>query len=223
MSEKLNIYQRMLKVQKDVVFVKKENRGGLKFKTVTHDQVVELCRKSFMKHGIHVSASLTDHEVEVVRSQKVKDGKSYEAVNLFTKVDLQVSFVNVDNPEDRIEVVMGGHGIDPQDKGIGKAISYGKKYAILTALLLETGDDPDKENLNYSDEDPPPPKHWVDDKETLAAFYKFVDDNGITEVDYMAALGCKEDLKECKFDKATAKEMLKKLIKIEGQLEPTQQ
>ncbi len=210
MSEKLNIYQRMLKVQEDVVFVKKENRGGLKFKTVTHDQVVELCRKSFMKHGIHVSASLTDHEVEVVRSQKVKDGKSYEAVNLFTKVDLQVSFVNVDNPEDRIEVVMGGHGIDPQDKGIGKAISYGKKYAILTALLLETGDDPDKENLNYKDDSEPP--HWSEDAKVMKKFYKFIDDNGITEVAYFKALDIEKDLRECTMTREQASAAIGQLV-----------
>jgi hypothetical protein len=36
-----------------------------------------------------------------------------------------------------------GYGVDPQDKGPGKAISYGVKYALLKVLGLETGDDPD--------------------------------------------------------------------------------
>jgi hypothetical protein len=37
-----------------------------------------------------------------------------------------------------------GYGIDDQDKGAGKAMSYAVKYALLKTLGLETGDDPDE-------------------------------------------------------------------------------
>jgi hypothetical protein len=44
-----------------------------------------------------------------------------------------------------------GYGVDPQDKGPGKAISYGVKYALLKVLGLETGDDPDEVQDNRAD------------------------------------------------------------------------
>ena len=44
---------------------------------------------------------------------------------------------------DLIDVETFGFGIDDQDKGPGKAMSYAVKYALLKTLGLETGDDPD--------------------------------------------------------------------------------
>jgi hypothetical protein len=40
------------------------------------------------------------------------------------------------------------YGIDDSDKGPGKAISYAVKYALLKALGLETGDDPDEDQAS---------------------------------------------------------------------------
>ena len=68
------------------------------------------------------------------------------------------------------------------------------------------------DGTKYKDEPPPKPKHWADDKKTREGFYEFIEANKIDENDYMSALGCKDDIRETKFDKKTAKEMLKKLI-----------
>ena len=62
---------------------------------------------------------------------------------------MQVAFVNVDKPEDRVEVEFFGYGIDPQDKGPGKAMSYAVKYALLKVFSLETGDDPERDNIPH--------------------------------------------------------------------------
>jgi hypothetical protein len=56
---------------------------------------------------------------------------------------------SVKEHSDYIEGDYLGHGVDPQDKGPGKATSYAKKYAILTALLLETGDDPERDSIEH--------------------------------------------------------------------------
>jgi hypothetical protein len=47
-------------------------------------------------------------------------------------------------------VESAGFGIDDQDKGPGKAISYAVKYAYLKALCLESGDDPDEDQDSIS-------------------------------------------------------------------------
>ena len=60
-----------------------------------------------------------------------------------TDCKIDIKFINIDNPDDNIVVPTFGYGIDNQDKGPGKAISYAVKYALLKTLGLETGDDPD--------------------------------------------------------------------------------
>jgi hypothetical protein len=62
-----------------------------------------------------------------------------------TQAFMTVRFVNIDEPADFIDVQSFGYGIDESDKGPGKAMSYAVKYALLKALGMETGDDPDLE------------------------------------------------------------------------------
>jgi hypothetical protein len=59
-------------------------------------------------------------------------------------------FQNIDEPTDKMVVESAGFGIDDQDKGPGKAISYAVKYAYLKALCLESGDDPDEDQDSIS-------------------------------------------------------------------------
>lgn len=128
MAEKtLNIYQRLHAVMEEVDYIQKEKKTGMQYSTVSHDAVTRKVRPSLVKHRVAY------HPVEITR---VQDGNK-------TMVDLVLRFVNIDSPEDFIDVPSIGDGIDNQDKGPGKAISYAVKYALLKALGLETGDDPD--------------------------------------------------------------------------------
>jgi hypothetical protein len=76
--------------------------------------------------------------------QVAQNGNRTEAV-------FSVRFENIDNRADYIDVETFGYGVDPQDKGPGKAMSYGVKYALLKVLGLETGDDPDTVQDNRAD------------------------------------------------------------------------
>lgn len=60
-----------------------------------------------------------------------------------TTVELNVFFVNADNPQDQFVVKSIGYGVDASDKGPGKAISYAFKMASLKTFCLETGEDID--------------------------------------------------------------------------------
>jgi hypothetical protein len=72
-----------------------------------------------------------------------------------TQARMIVRFVSIDDATDFIDVVSAGYGIDEQDKGPGKAISYSVKYALLKCLGLESGDDPDEDqHVTHRDEMP---------------------------------------------------------------------
>lgn len=135
MNEARNIYQRLHEVMKECSYVQKEDKKvNGQYTFVSHDAVTAKLRPAFIKNGI------VYHPVELV--QQCNGNR--------TEVTFKVRFVNVDDPEDFIDVPTFGYGIDPQDKGPGKAMSYGVKYALLKTLGLETGDDPEQDNIDHS-------------------------------------------------------------------------
>lgn len=136
----LNIYQRMAAVMNDVSYVQKEDKKvNNQYTFVSHDAVTAKIRPALLKHGIMPVVSVKEH---------TQDGNR-------TEVTIMVRFVNVDQPEDAIEVESFGYGIDPQDKGPGKAVSYAFKYALLKVFCLETGDDPERDSIEYQPEHKP--------------------------------------------------------------------
>ncbi len=128
MAEKiLNIAQRLNAVMKEVDYIQKEEKAGMKYTIVSHDKVTALVRPLLVKHGVVYYPTSLEMRV---------DGNRTEA-------SFSVRFENIDDRTDYLEVATMGFGIDTQDKGPGKALSYGVKYALLKVLGLETGDDPD--------------------------------------------------------------------------------
>ncbi len=126
--EPANVAQRINAAMAEVDYIQKEKKAGMNYSIVSHDAVTAKVRPILQKHGV----------VYYPRDMEVRqNGNRTEA--LFT-----VRFENVDDRDDFIDVATFGYGVDQQDKGPGKAMSYGVKYALLKVLGLETGDDPDE-------------------------------------------------------------------------------
>jgi ERF superfamily len=138
-SDTLNLWQRIGKAQAAVDYIQKEKKSGMNYSIVSHDAVTAKVRPVLVENGVLY------YPVDIQHSQ---DGNR-------TQVKLTVRFVNVDKPEEHFDVPSLGYGIDSQDKGPGKAISYAVKYALLKTLGLETGDDPDLDQ-NAKHEPPVP-------------------------------------------------------------------
>lgn len=160
-DNKLTLAQRLLAVMHEVDYVQKEKKAGMQYTIVSHDAVTAKVRPALVKHGVIY------YPVRVQRSQ---DGNR-------TEMDVTVRFVNVDKTEDYIEVQTCGYGIDSQDKGPGKAMSYAVKYALLKALGLETGDDPDTESVDHQ------PRSMVKDRWALQAIRDINDFQSKKELD----------------------------------------
>lgn len=126
----------------EVSYIQKESKRGMRYSIVSHDAVTAKVRPSLVKHGVMY------YPVHMVTSQ---DGNR-------TVCELTVRFQSVDDPNSFIDVPSFGYGIDDQDKGPGKAISYAVKYALLKTLGLETGDDPDyDQDVQHKSEPAPLP------------------------------------------------------------------
>jgi hypothetical protein len=146
----LNIYQRLAAVMNDVEYVQKEDKKvNNQYTFVSHDAVTKKIRQAFVKHGIVSVPRVIRH---------VQDGNR-------TEVDIEVDFVNIDNPDEKVVVPCFGYGIDPQDKGPGKAVSYAVKYAYLKVFALETGDDPERDLIEHdiSEQELADKLAWIDE------------------------------------------------------------
>jgi hypothetical protein len=151
-----NIFQRMHAVMEAVDYIQKEKKQGMRYSIVTHDAVTAKVRPEMVRQGIVYYPHALEHQQNGNR----------------TECRMAVRFQNVDDPNDHFDVDTFGYGIDDQDKGPGKAMSYAVKYALLKALGLESGDDPDEEQ----------------DKTVESATYKELA-TLITDADGMVALG----------------------------------
>lgn len=131
-----NLHQRIAEAMSKVTYIQKERKQGMRYTIVSHDAVTAKVRPALLEAGvIYYPTDLT-----------------YDQTGNRTSCKLTMVFANIDDPADHIKVDSFGYGIDDQDKGPGKAMSYAVKYALLKTLGLETGDDPDlDQDVTYKD------------------------------------------------------------------------
>ena len=140
-SHKPNVYQRLASAMREVKYIQKDRKPGMQYTIVSHDVVTAKVRPALLDAGI---------AYHPVNCEHTQNGNR-------TECSMIVRFVNVDSPDDFFDVPSFGYGIDSQDKGPGKAMSYAVKYALLKALGLETGDDPDHDSLEHNSNAQPGP------------------------------------------------------------------
>jgi len=131
-----NLYQRMLSVADEAGAIVKDvsvTGFGGGYKGTSHDAVVKAVRDACVKHGVMVLPSVVEFDEVEVTFQK--GGTAYKIT-----VTMDTTFVNAEDGADRFTTRTVGIGVDSQDKGPGKAMSYAKKYALMMAFLMTTGD-----------------------------------------------------------------------------------
>ena len=134
---------RLLAVMGEVGYIQKQGKtdSGPKFSYVRHDDVVATLRPALIKHGVAFLASTEEKSIGCEQVGVTKSG----APRYKTTLVLTLTFVNVDNPADTYSVSFPGEGVDTDDKGSGKALSYALKNGLLKMFMIEAGDDVDVE------------------------------------------------------------------------------
>ena len=145
--ENLNIFQRISKVMEEVEYLQKDDKvvtnskSGTGYKAISEEKVTSEVRKSLIKNGIVIIPVEQNHKRE---DETLTDQYGSEKVNRLTTVDTVYRIQNIDDKDDYIEAVSSGTGVDTQDKGIGKAMTYSYKYLLLRTFAIPTGEDTDK-------------------------------------------------------------------------------
>ena len=147
----MNIYQRINAVMKKISYVQKDaeiSGGGPKYKAVTHDNVTAQIREHLVTEGIVVLIEQLKGEL-IIRRDLSKDIKMH-----LYQGSYGISFVNIDDPQDRATVTIDAHAADNGDKAPGKCASYATKQAMLKMFSIETGENEESrtyEAPEYSD------------------------------------------------------------------------
>lgn len=126
-----NLHQKMLEVMKAIEYLNKDDAvkyGTTSYRAMSEEKVTTTVRAELIKQGIVVFP---------IKQDVVKDGN-------ITTTNTIYRMVNVDDPNDFVELASSGQGADTQDKGVGKAMTYSFKYLLLRTFAIPTGEDPDK-------------------------------------------------------------------------------
>lgn len=146
----MNIFEKMAAITADMDTVAKnlivETAKGRGYKAVSERDIIDAVKPLEAKYRVYsypFSRELV--ESEILESESTYDGKTTKKTTFYTHLKTVYRFVDIDAPDDYLEMCVYSVGLDTQDKGDGKAMTYGDKYALMKAYKISTGDDPDQE------------------------------------------------------------------------------
>lgn len=145
MEEKPNLYQKIQLVSNEIKNIEKNltvGKGNYAYKAVQDIDVTLEVKEAESKHGL-VSIPIKQELVKSEIIRVVKEGGG-ESINYMDIIKMTLRIINLDNTSEYIDVESFGRGLDPGDKGFGKASTYARKYALLNAYKIATGEDPDE-------------------------------------------------------------------------------
>lgn len=145
-SKQLNIYEKLDAIANELKTVSKDldvSTGKGSYKAVGEGNVLNAVKPLEHKYRVY----------SYPISRKIVDNGNIESTNykgetksqLYLRIETTYRFVNLDKPEEFVDMVSYGDGIDSGDKACGKAMTYSDKYALMKAYKMITGDDPDQE------------------------------------------------------------------------------
>jgi hypothetical protein len=141
--KKLNLYEKIQAVSLDVNNISKSMTVGIgnySYKAVGDLQVTLAVKKSEAEFKI-ISIPIKQ---EIIKSEIIKGEKDGKITLMFIDdIKMTVRFYDLEDVTNFLDIESFGRGVDNGDKGFGKASTYARKYALLNAYKIATGEDPD--------------------------------------------------------------------------------
>lgn len=142
----MNLYEKIQAVSNEVRNITKDmtvGQGSYSYKAVSDIDVtlaVKDAETRFKLVSIPVKQEIVNTEIVRIQKKTNEEGLTY-----VDNIKMTVRIIDLEDTTQFIEVESFGKGIDSGDKGFGKASTYARKYALLNAYKIATGEDPDSE------------------------------------------------------------------------------
>ena len=166
----MNLYQKLIEVRKVVPYLQKENKGE-QYQYVSSSQVLGNIKAKLDELEVLLIPAVKGHTVNVSSIEFLNEkGTATKRTNTyFTELDMLMTWVNAEKPDEKIECTWYGQGVDiAGEKGVGKALTYAEKYFMLKFFNIPTDkDDPDAFQKRMDDEEPPKPHICTDCKKEI--------------------------------------------------------
>ena len=124
--------------------------GQMAYKGVPDKEVKKIIGQSMAKNGLCILPIGVTPTIKIERWDELDyNGKMKAKQSVFTEV--YSTFLLMHESGESQEICGYGHGVDPQDKGAGKATTYALKYALLYSFLVPTGDIDDTDAIHSNE------------------------------------------------------------------------
>lgn len=137
----MNLYEKLFEIQKSCTYIQK-NAQGYQYKYAAGTDVIAPIRAKMDELKVMLFPMVRKGQSE--RGESVDD-KGKTKIQFFTQVDIDFVWVNIETPEEKVIVPWYAQGVDPAEKGVGKAWTYAERYFLLKFFHIPTDmDDPDR-------------------------------------------------------------------------------
>lgn len=137
----MNLHEKLFEIQKSCTYLQK-NAQGYQYKYAAGTDVIAPIRGKMDELKVMLFPKVSSSTAE---RGEATDDKGKVKIQFFTQVSITFVWVNVEDPKDTIEIPWYGQGVDPAEKGVGKAWTYAERYFLLKFFHIPTdNDDPDR-------------------------------------------------------------------------------
>lgn len=140
MSNKLNLYQKLHKIQSQIIGLGKDKSSN-SYKYVTGSKVLEHVKPLMNSLGLILKQEILtidnerqDYKVGVnTANEKMKS-------EILTKVMMRFTWIDTESGE-KDENLFGANGQNDWEKGLGSALTYAERYFLLKYFHISTDED----------------------------------------------------------------------------------
>lgn len=146
----MNIFEKMSAITNELGVIAKnlnvDMGKGKSYKAVQEKDILDAVKPLEEKYKVFsypVDSEIKDSDILVKETEY--NGNITRTNTLFMRLERTYRFVNIEKPDEYVDIKSYGDGVDTGDKAPGKAMTYADKYALMKGYKIATGDDPDAE------------------------------------------------------------------------------
>lgn len=147
--KELNIFEKLSLITSELGTIQKNlkvSTGSSSYKAVSERDILDAIKPIEEKYRVFsypFQRNILDTQL-ITKKTEYKD-QVKETNSFMIRLEVIYRFVNIDKPDEFIEIASYGDGIDTGDKAPGKCMTYADKYALMKCYKISTGDDPEQE------------------------------------------------------------------------------